>query len=587
MRTSASLLLQRLATFVAWLGFALPAFAASLTATLDRNVVPVGESVTLSLTFDTAPAGTPSLPAIPNLQFQGVASSSSVTIINGQASQKFTYNYTLAALRPGDVTIPAVQVQVGAQLLASQPLSLRITLANAANAANTVTNLAFLRLVVPNTNIYVGEAVPVEMHLYYRNVEGVQMPQLKAEGFSVGQSAEPSQGQTQVNGVGYNLVVFKTSVTPARAGDLKLGPVECNLTVLVPVQRRDAVFDPFGMFSSHQRRPTTLQSESVPMRVSPLPAENVPPLFNGAVGSYSMSVAAAPTNVAVGDPITVKVNISGRGRLDALSLPEQSQWRDFNRYAPTKKVESGDPLGLSGIAAFEQVITPQNHEVRVLPPVEFSFFDPAQKQYRTLRGPAIPINVRNAAVAAVPPPVPTNAAANAEAPAADDILHIRPQFAAGAGGALLVRQPWFLGLQIVPLAAWLALYVTRKRRESLANNPRLRRRRQVAARIREGLKELHSLPAAQDSDAFFATLFRLLQEQIGERLDLPASAITEAIVDERLRDANLPTTTRSELHDLFQTCNQARYAPQKSRQELSAIIPRAETVLRDLQRLEV
>jgi hypothetical protein len=574
-----------LVILLAWLVAAVPALAASLTATVDRNVVPVGESVTLNLTFEGAtPPGPPNLPAMTGLTPRGVSQSSAVTIINGQANQTLTYSYQLAATQPGDVTIPAIQAQAGGQVLSSQPLRVRITPQNAATAA-AVSNIAFIRLVVPKTEAYVGEGIPVEMQLYYRSVEGVQMPQLKAEGFSVGQSAEPTQGQTQVGGVPYNLVVFRTSVTPARSGELTLGPVECDLTLLIPAQRRDA-FDPFGMFSTHQRRRTKLQSEPVTMRVSPLP-ENVPSSFTGAVGAFNMIVTAAPTNVAVGDPITVKVNISGRGRLDAFKLPEQSHWRDFNKYEATKKIDGADALGLAGTVAFEQVITPQNHEVRMLPPLEFSFFDPEQKQYRTLTGPAIPLAVRNATVVANPPPVPTNAAANAEAPPADDILHIRPQFAAGSGAALLVRKPWFLGLQVVPVIAWLGLFISRKRRESLANNPRLRRQREVAIKIREGLKELHSLAATQNSDQFFATLFRLLQEQIGERLDMPASAITEAVIDERLRHGNLPPATVDELHDLFQMCNQARYAPQKTSQELSAIIPRAETVLRELQKLRV
>ena len=568
-----------------WLAAAGPAFAASLTATVDRNVVPVGESVTLSLTFEgAAPQATPGLPSIPNFRVQGVSQSSSVTIINGQATQKFTYDFPLLALQPGDITIPELHAHAGGQLLSSQPINVRIVPQNA-GAAGAVTNLAFLRLVVPKTEAFVGEAIPVEMHLYFRTVEGVQMPQLKAEGFSVGQPAEPTQSQTQVAGVSYHLLVFRTSVTPARAGDLTLGPVECDLTLLIPVRRRDTFFDPFAMFESHQRRRTKLQSESLPMRILPLPSENVPPSFTGAVGTFNMTVSAAPTNLAVGDPITVKVNISGRGRLDAFKLPEQPQWRDFNKYEPTKKIEAADPLGLAGAATFEQVITPQNHEVRLLSPLEFSFFDPEQKQYRTLTGPAIPLAVRNAALAAAPPPIATNTTANAEPLPADDILHIRPQFATGAGAKLLVNQPWFLGLQVVPVIAWLALFVARKRREALANNPRLRRQREVAAKIREGLKELHSLAAGQKSDQFFATLFRLLQEQIGERFDLSASAITEAVIDEKL--GHLPPQTATELHELFQMCNQARYAPQKTSQELSAIIPRAEAVLRELQRLTV
>src|SRR5688572_18360936 len=98
-----------LAISVAWLCAAAVAFAASLTATVDRNVVPVGESVTLSLTFEgAAPQGTPGLPNIPNFRVQGVSQSSSVTILNGQASQKFTYNYPLLALQPGDISIPAL-----------------------------------------------------------------------------------------------------------------------------------------------------------------------------------------------------------------------------------------------------------------------------------------------------------------------------------------------------------------------------------------------------------------------------------------------------------------------------------------------
>ena len=70
---------------------------------------------------------------------------------------------------------------------------------------------------------------------------------------------------------------------------------------------------------------------------------------------------------------------------------------------------------------------------------------------------------------------------------------------------------------------------------------------------------------------------------MGERLDLPASAITEAIIDERLRGRNLPEPVLSELHELFQVCNLARYAPHKSSQELAALIPRLESVLKALQ----
>ena len=65
-----------------------------------------------------------------------------------------------------------------------------------------------------------------------------------------------------------------------------------------------------------------------------------------------------------------------------------------------------------------------------------------------------------------------------------------------------------------------------------------------------------------------------------------ASAITEAVIEERLRPRGVPETMLASLHELFQTCNLARYAPIKTSQELAAIIPKLEAVLRELQALK-
>jgi len=563
--------------------------APGLTASLDRNVVPVGESVTLTLTFEGgAPNSAPTLPALPNLTVQSIGQSSEFTIVNGQSTSRQSFNYTLLATQPGNVTIPALQINVGGRVMTSQALPLNIAQGAApANAAGGLAQYAFLKLIVPKTEVYLGEPFAVEIHLYFQSVRDVQMPQLKAEGFSIGQAAKPVQTTTQVGTVGYNLAIFKMTVTAARAGNLALGPVECGLTVLVPVPRQRSR-DPFADFFGPQAqpRPTTLASDPVPMRVLPMPSQNVPEGFNGAVGSFQLAVTAGPTNLAVGDPITVKVQIAGSGLLDSLALPAQTAWRDFKTYPPTSKVDTTDPLGLSGVKTFEQVVVPQNHEVKVLPAFQFSYFDPAQKSYRTLSNRPIALNVRPSASAPTPLPSLTNATP-AEPPPVDDIVHIKARLDPfTAPTPLLAQQPWFLGLQGVPVLVWLSLLAWRKRSEMLANNPRLRRQREVAVRIREGLKELGLHAAAGQSEAFFAGLFRLLQEQLGERLDLPATAITEAIIHERLRGRGLPEATLAELHELFQTCNLARYSPVKSSQELAALIPRLEAVLRALQQMK-
>jgi hypothetical protein len=301
-----------------------------------------------------------------------------------------------------------------------------------------------------------------------------------------------------------------------------------------------------------------------------------------------MTLSAGPTNVATGDPITVKIQISGRGAFDSLALPEQNAWRDFKTYPPTTKVDTTDPLGLQGTKTFEQVVVPQSADIKALPPVSFSFFEPDRQRYCTLTQPGVPLVVRPGGSAPAPTVVTASRAAQDLPPPTQDIVHIKPRLGALAQiGPPLVQRSWFLALQAVPVLAWLSALAWRKRTEMLANNPRLRRQRQVAHIIRKGLIELRQFAAENKSDDFFATLVRLLQEQLGERLDLPASAITEAVIEEHLRPRGVPETTLAPLRDLFQTCNLVRYAPMKSSQELAAVITRFEGVLRELQGLKL
>ena len=571
-----ALALLLLATSAAW--------PASFNASLDRNTISVGESVTLSLTFDgAANAEQPQLPPLPNLNVTSSGQSSQFSFNGGQQTAQVTFTYQLVATQPGDVIIPSIQGRAGGAVMSTRPLALKILQA-APGTRSAQTNLAFIRLVVPKTEMYVGEPIAIEMHLYWQNAKegSVNIPQLKADGFVLGQIPRPGQTRTQVGNATYHLAVCKLTATAMRPGTLTLGPATSTMVFLIPVPGARPDF--FGRVAATEQ-PGTATSEAIAMRVLPLPRENIPAGFSGAIGTYNLNVTAGPTKLTVGDPITVRAVITGNGPIESLQLPAQTDWRDFTTYPPTAKTELSDPHGLAGTKRFEQVVIPQNHEIKTLPPFKFSFFDPAAKTYRTLSSPAIALDIRPAGVAAAPPPTLTNST-TATPPPADDIVHIRPRYDIAGARPLLATQPWFLGAQGVPVLLWLALLLRRKRAESLANNPRLRRQREVAARVRELLKELRAHAAGQKSAEFFAALFRALQEQLGERLDLPASAITEAVIDERLRGRGLAADTLRSLHELFQTCNAARYAPVRSSEELSALIPKLEGALAALQGLK-
>lgn len=577
---------------LALLAGARPLRAAEFTATLDRDTITLGESAQLTLAFEGgAPSAAPALPALPGVQVAGGGQSSQFSIVNGQMTSSISYTYALTPTRVGEIGIPAIPAQVGGQALASQPLKLRVLAPGAPppNAEAQAKSVAFLRLVAPKREIYVGETIVAELQLYVREgvrgIKNFQITATPADGVTLGKPAQGQQRRAQVGNAFFAVVPFLMTLSAGRSGALTVGPITCTVLAQLPGAQRGPDFDPFGIFQRPNYQQLALATEEVRLQGLPLPADHAPPGFNGPVGQFTLSLTAGPTNVAVGDPITVKLQLAGRGPIETLALPEQPAWREFKTYPPTTKVDLSDQLGLHGTKTFEQVVVPQNAEIRELPAVSFSFFDPEAKAYRTLTHPAVPLVVRPAGVT----PMPTLAGAEKteDQPPKQDIVPLKQRFGTVAQiQPPLVRQPWFLGVQAVPVLAWAGLLARRKRAEALAHNPRLRRQRQVAQIVRDGLEQLRQLADARNSDEFFAALFRLLQEQLGERLDVPASAITEAVVEERLRPRGVPEAMLDSVRELFQTCNLARYAPVKSSQELSVIIPRLEQTLRELQSLK-
>jgi len=592
----------RYATILAVLVLGLsPVGAATFSASLDRETITLGESATLGLKFDGGgPEGPPGLPNIPDLDVNYIGTATQMTYDNGRSSSAVTYNFNLRPRKAGDYTIPAFGVKVGGATLSSAPLKLAVLKPSAPppDAIKTGAQSAFLKLVLPRKEIYLGDTMMGELQLYLServlNIHQFQFTALPADGFTLSKVQEDQSGQrrVQIGSAVYRMVRLLFTIRPVRTGTFTIGPVTASAVLQVPSRNRPRdVFEQFGLFGGGgEQQQVALTTEGETVQALPLPAEKVPAGFNGAVGNFTMTVSAGPTNVAAGDPVTVRVQIVGRGAIESLALPEQPAWRDFKTFPPTSKVETdpGNPFGLTGSKTFEQVVMPQNSEIKELPAFAFSFFDPDKKAYATLTQPAIPLVVHPSASAAVPTVVAAGHPAQEAPRPAQDIVHIKPRPGVLAQlGPPMVLQPWFMLLQGVPIALWAGLLGWRKRAEALANNPRLRRQREVAQVVREGLAELRRIAAANQSEAFFACLARLLQEQIGERLDLPASAITEAVIEEHLLRRGVPETVTAPLAELFQACNLARYAPVKSSQELAAFIPRLEVVLRDLQGLRL
>jgi BatD DUF11 like domain len=563
------------------------AFSASFTASLDRNTIVLGEQVILTLKFeDGQPQGPLNLPVEGLRIASSPEQSVSSVYANGKQTTVISYAVSLEAAHVGEFVIPPFQIKMNGQTFASQPLKLKVVASDPyAPPPGYADKLAFIWAQFPKTNLYINEPMVAEYRLYIRS--DVRRPgnlQLTPEGngLTFSKIIQGQQFQRRVGNAVFTVVPLSIAITPVKTGTVTINPV--NGSIMVNNRDPMDIESFFGPPTTPQQVPLTFGK--VDLQVSPLPSENVPPGFNGAVGSYTMAVTAGPTNLVAGDPITLRVQITGHGALDSLSLPDLSGWDNFKVYPPNAKVNASDPFETEGSKTFEEIVTPQNSDIRTLPPISFSFFDPERKQYRTLTQPAVPLLVRAATPGTMPAVASTHSGPENPPPVAD-VLPIKQHLGELAQiTPPLIQRPWFFAIQGVPALALLSCVILRKRRESLANNPRLRRQRQVAQVVREGLADLQVSASENNSDKFFATLFRLLQEQLGERLNVPASAITEAVIDERLRPVGVSEELLTSLHELFQTCNLARYAPIQSSQELAAIIPKVEGVLNGLREVK-
>jgi len=561
--------------------------AASFTASLDQDTITLGESATLTLNFDGIQPENVSPPNIPGLQFSNPSYSASTIINNGTPSVGLVVTFSVTSQQTGDFTIPAMAINVGGQHLTTQPLKLTVTQPSAPSAAqiNAGTQLAFMRFSLPNQNIYVGQVVVGQLQLFFRDdvqrSGNFEVTGQNADGFAINKMVSTGQQQRmQFGDHAYTMFPLTVAMTVTKPGTVTVGPITANVTVLTGAQQSF-----FGDIGGQQQQ-ITMATDPVRAQANSLPAQNVPANFNGAVGDYTMNYSVGPTHLAVGDPITVHVEISGRGALDSIVLPNQAGWDNFKIVSPTSKTDYSDGVQDEGTRTFEEFVMPQNASVHELPPFSFSFFNPVDGNYHTLTDPATPLVVT--AVGATPLPTVAGVKESpSESQAPQDILPIRENLGALAqAGTPLVARPAFLALQSLPVLAFLAALVWRKRTDNLANNPRLRRQRAVAQLIAGGLEDLNKFAAENKATEFFAMLFRLLQEQLGERLNCPAISITEADVDERLAALGAKPETLNALRELFHACNQARYAPIQTSQELSALAGKFKIAAGELQDLK-
>ena len=188
---------------------------------------------------------------------------------------------------------------------------------------------------------------------------------------------EPQQTNysTTVAGRNYRVAELRTALFPALSGELTLEPTTLDI--------------PGGFFSRGQR----LETLPVTVTVQPLP-DGAPASFNGAVGRFEMLGNVDLTETRVDEPVTMQVAIRGTGNVDVMGDPHGEPgdgWRAFEPQSTTNSALTNGVVG--GQRTVEQTLIPTQPGELMLPPVEFSYFDPESAEYQTLTTDSVTILV--------------------------------------------------------------------------------------------------------------------------------------------------------------------------------------------------
>ena len=590
----------------AFLALAITALAASsagaditVHATVNARTAQVGEPLSLTIEVKGAQnVAAPALGALDGFDAQYVGPSTQISMINGQINASVQHRYSLVPQRAGHFTLGPFTVEYQGQQYQSAPLTVDVGASNPPPAAGQQapapqaqaakgagSNQLRVTLSVPRQEVYLHEPIPVDVRLYVGDVRvsDVQYPTIQGDGLSIDKFPEPSQQRQEVEGQIFQVVRFQTTVIPLRAGTVTLGPAAVQLSLLT--RRRGNTFnDPFfdRFFQNDpfntERRPMDVKSDPVTLAVLPLPEEGKPPGFSGAVGSFNMEVSAAPTELNAGDPITLKINVTGSGNLAEAQPPALSNAADFRTYEP--RANKTD----AGLKAFEQVLIPNDSNVHAIPPVRFSYFDPQARQYRTLESQPIALVVRPPQNAPRQEIVLGGGPAGRIAPEetlGHDIVYIKDD-----PGRLTSRSDtWyrsvaFLLWQPLPLALFAAAVWYDRRRQRLTGDVRYARFTRAGKQARRALATAERALAAGNREQFYDALSRTMQEYLAAKLDLAPGAIDADAVAAR----GVPPECAQRVRDFMRTCEHVRFAPGASDGDMRGTLALAQEVIKQLER---
>ena len=534
----------------------LHSFGFEATMTIQPPLIQLGESATLSIEVrDAKKIQPPALPDVPGLRFENAGQSQHSSWVNGKSDSFTSFNFQIYPQKTGTFAIgPFKYTLNGETKMLSAELKVVATSGDAAQPQSW-SDIVFARLEPDRTTAYVQEPLGLTLSIYSR--QGVQMagninlqgmPETGLDGL---QWQEIQSDRQVISNAVYDVRRFQTRTRAVSSGVFEFQP-SITVQVVTPNQQRNQ--DPFfgSFFQRTETRPVDLPVEKVAVTINPLPTENKPAGFSGAVGQFDFQVSAQPLEAHLGDPITLSMTVIGDGNFDRVMsppLPANGQFRLFGE--PVRKQENN-------AIRFEQVVSPRSADAKEIPAIAFSFFDTQSGQYRTVSSKPIPITVT------------ATSNSTAQVFAAKDSIVLPPpetpfatesdlqRITARLNRLWLLIKPW---LWVAPalLALVLAIFFARRLHKVQQSDMAKVRRQKAPKAARKALRAAEQARRLGDVAAFYDSLWNALADYFGHRLNLPPGDVTSSTVLQAMGRAGFDPEQINALRAIFEQLEACRY----------------------------
>ncbi len=297
------------------------------------------------------------------------------------------------------------------------------------------------------------------------------------------------------------------------------------------------------------------------------------------MGKFSISATADNTTVKAGEPVNVKVAISGVGNLKLLKQPVLTLPKDFDKYDP--KITDKTKLtqnGVEGSMVYEYLIVPRNQGSYTIPPVEFVYYDTNANDYKTLKTAPIALSVQKGDG--------KSHVADFSAVKDNDIHDLKT-----GNDTLSNKDEYFFGS--IGYMAWLMLpliifavsvFVFRKRAMDNANI--VRRKGKKANKVAtKRLRQAAALMKKGKQNDFYDEVLRALWGYVGDKLNIPVENLSKDNIAEKLTMHNIDEATTNAFLEAIDECEYARFAPGDPKGKMDIVYDKAVKAITEIDEI--